>query len=74
MAPRQVWLIEWRDAAAQAGWAELDKTLGLAVFTVGVILFEDAERLCIASSWGHDLVGDITHIPIEMVQRRKKMK
>ncbi len=69
-----IWHITWTDATAQTGWDELDASLTMEVETVGRIVYEDLQRVCIASSWGEDILGDITHIPAANIVSREKLK
>ena len=73
MATPEIWLVEWTDAVGQTGWEELDEDMSMVVYTVGIIVLENEERLCIASSWSDDILGDITHIPIGMVNARRRL-
>ena len=70
-----LWQISWIDAVAQSGWVDtVDKKMAMEVETVGRIVHEDDDRLCIASSWGADMLGDVTHIPVPNVIRRRTLK
>tara|TARA_X000001388_G_scaffold75756_1_gene71308 strand:- start:763 stop:1029 length:267 start_codon:yes stop_codon:yes gene_type:complete len=70
---KKIYIIEWQDAVSQTGWDELDSELPMICYTVGAIVLETPERVCIASSWSEedDTLGDITHIPPGMIKSKR---
>ena len=63
--------VRWIDAVADSGWEEKTKAEIHHCFTVGFLVDETEEALCIASTWSHNQTNARIHIPKAWIKDRK---
>lgn len=71
LASAKLVYIEWVDAVADIGWEEGSKADIHAVRTVGFVVSETADAICIASTVSHDNSNARMHIPKAWIKKRK---
>lgn len=66
-------VITWRDAQSDDGW-DSERTAELAtIITVGFLIKENKEAVCIASTWADPDSNCRLHIPKSWIKDRKTM-
>ncbi len=63
--------VKWIDAVADSGWEEKTKAEIHHCITVGFLIDETDEALCIASTWSHNQTNARIHIPKAWIKDRK---
>lgn len=63
--------VKWIDAVADSGWEEKTKAEIHHCITVGFLIDETEEALCIASTWSHNQTNARIHIPKAWIKDRK---
>ena len=63
--------VSWIDAVADSGWEEKTKAEIHHCVTVGFLIDETDEALCIASTWSHNQTNARIHIPKAWIKDRK---
>lgn len=63
--------VEWVDAVADLGWEADVKASLHACHTVGYIIDETKEALCIAATWSKTMSNARMHIPKAWIVKRK---
>lgn len=63
--------VRWIDAVADSGWEEKTKAEIHHCITVGFLVDETDEALCIASTWSHNQTNARIHIPKAWIKDRK---
>jgi hypothetical protein len=63
--------VRWIDAVADSGWEEKTKAEIHHCVTVGFLVDETEEALCIASTWSHNQTNARIHIPKAWIKDRK---
>jgi len=63
--------LRWIDAVADSGWEEKTKAEIHHCITVGFLVDETDEALCIASTWSHNQTNARIHIPKAWIKDRK---
>jgi hypothetical protein len=63
--------VRWIDAVADSGWEEKTKAEIHQCTTVGFLVDETDEALCIASTWSHNQTNARIHIPKAWIKDRK---
>jgi len=63
--------VSWIDAVADSGWEEKTKAEIHHCVTVGFLIDETEEALCIASTWSHNQTNARIHIPKAWINNRK---
>ena len=63
--------VSWIDAVADSGWEEKTKAEIHHCVTVGFLIDETEEALCIASTWSHNQTNARIHIPKAWIKDRK---
>lgn len=63
--------VSWIDAVADSGWEEKTKAEIHHCITVGFLIDETDEALCIASTWSHNQTNARIHIPKAWINNRK---
>lgn len=66
--------IRWIDAVADSGWEEKTKASIHHCTTVGYLVDETSEAICLASTWSHNQTNARMHIPKAWIQDRKVIK
>jgi hypothetical protein len=69
--PSVIIQLRWIDAVADAGWEEKTKAEIHHCVTVGFLVDETDEALCIASTWSHNQTNARIHIPKAWIKDRK---
>lgn len=65
--------VEWVDAVADVEWNEKVKAEVHNCFTIGYLIDENAEAICIASTVSIDSSNARMHIPIQWIKNRKEI-
>tara|TARA_R110000796_G_scaffold188298_1_gene305184 strand:- start:135 stop:512 length:378 start_codon:yes stop_codon:yes gene_type:complete len=66
-------VIKWKDAQSEDGWSS-ERTAELAtVITVGFLIKENKEAVCIASTWADPDSNCKLHIPKSWIKERKTL-
>jgi hypothetical protein len=63
--------VSWIDAVADVGWEEKTKANIHHCITVGYLVDETDEALCLASTWSIDQTNARMHIPKAWIKNRK---
>jgi hypothetical protein len=63
--------VSWIDAVADVGWEEKTKANIHHCITVGYLIDETDEALCLASTWSIDQTNARMHIPKAWIKNRK---
>ena len=63
--------VSWIDAVADSGWEEKTKAEIHHCVTVGFLIDETDEAVCIASTWSHNQTNARIHIPKAWIKDRK---
>lgn len=71
MATSPIIQVSWIDAVADSGWEEKTKAEIHHCITVGFLVDETEEAICIASTWSHNQTNARIHIPKAWIQNRK---
>lgn len=71
MATSPIIQVSWIDAVADSGWEEKTKAEIHHCITVGFLVDETDEAICIASTWSHNQTNARIHIPKAWIQNRK---
>jgi hypothetical protein len=66
--------VKWIDAVADSGWEEKTKAEIHHCLTVGFLIDETDEALCIASTWSHNQTNARIHIPKAWIKDRKVLQ
>jgi hypothetical protein len=69
-APKLVW-VEWVDAVADIGWEETVKASIHPATTVGFLIDETKDAICLASTWSINMTNNRMHIPKIWIKKRK---
>lgn len=65
--------VEWVDAVADVEWNEKVKAAVHNCYTIGYLIDENAEAICIASTVSMDSSNARMHIPQEWIKNRKEV-
>ncbi len=65
--------VEWVDAVADVEWNEKVKAEVHNCFTIGYVVDENAEAICIASTVSMDSSNARMHIPKQWIKNRKEV-
>lgn len=65
--------IEWIDAVAESGWEPDTKAACHTAYTVGFIIDENEDAICIASTWSLEESNSRMHIPKLWIKQRKSL-
>ena len=63
--------VSWIDAVADVGWEAKTKAEIHHCITVGYLIDETEEALCLASTWSSDQTNARMHIPKAWIKNRK---
>ena len=66
--------VKWIDAVADSGWEEKTKAEIHHCITVGYLVDESEEALCLASTWSHNQTNARMHIPKAWISERKVLQ
>jgi len=66
--------VEWVDAVADVEWNEKVKAAVHNCYTIGYLIDENAEAICIASTVSMDSSNARMHIPQEWIKNRKELE
>lgn len=66
--------IEWVDAVADVGWEAATKAEIHPCYSVGYVIDETPEALCLALTWSHNQTNARMHIPKAWIKNRKVIK
>jgi hypothetical protein len=66
--------LNWIDAVADSGWEEKTKANIHHCITVGYLIDETDEAICLASTWSHNQTNARMHIPKAWINDRKIIK
>ena len=66
--------VKWIDAVADSGWEEKTKAEIHHCITVGYLVDESDEALCLASTWSHNQTNARMHIPKAWISERKVLQ
>jgi uncharacterized protein YqfA (UPF0365 family) len=66
--------VVWIDAVADSGWESKTKAEVHLCSTVGYLIDETEEALCVASTWSIDQTNARMHIPKAWIKSRKVIK
>lgn len=66
--------IEWVDAVADVGWEASTKAEIHPCFSVGYVIDETPEALCLALTWSYNQTNARMHIPKAWIKNRKVIK
>lgn len=66
-------IIEWVDAQAESSWEEDVKAHLADCLTVGFLISETKEAICIASTWAEPHSNCRIHIPKKWIKSRKEI-
>lgn len=65
--------IEWVDAVADVGWEEKTKAAVHNCYSIGYLIEENSEAVCIATTVSMDQSNARMHIPKEWIKNRKEV-
>ena len=71
MATAKIVSIEWIDAVADSGWEDKTKAAIHHCTTIGFLVDETDEAICLASTWSVDQTNARMHIPKAWIKNRK---
>jgi len=71
MATATIISIDWIDAVADSGWEDKTKAAIHHCTTVGFLVDETDEAICLASTWSVDQTNARMHIPKAWIKNRK---
>ena len=71
MATAQIVQVEWIDAVADSGWEAKVSAAIHHCTTVGFLVDETDEAICLASTWSIDQTNARMHIPKAWIKNRK---
>ena len=66
-------IVEWWDAQAEAGWDENVKADLADCITVGFLISETKEAICVASTWAEPHSNCRIHIPKKWIKSRREL-
>jgi len=66
--------IQWRDAVSEAGWENVEKAETHLVLSIGFLISETVEDICIAAAISNDQSNSRMQIPKGMIKRIKRVK
>ncbi len=66
--------IEWVDAVADVGWEAATKAEIHPCYSIGYVIDETPEALCLALTWSHNQTNARMHIPKAWIKNRKVIK
>lgn len=72
-ATKPVIYVEWVDAVADAGWETKIKAETHPCVTVGFLIDENKDALCIASTLSKDDTNARMHIPKAWIKKRRRI-
>ena len=73
MAAPAIIYVEWVDAVADLGWEDGIKATLHECHTVGYLIDETKDALCIASTWSKTMTNARMHIPKAWIKKRKTL-
>jgi hypothetical protein len=74
LATAQLVYVEWVDAVSDGGWEDNVKVDIHPVRTVGFIVDENKDGICLASTLSHEMSNARMHIPKAWITKRKVIK
>ena len=66
--------VQWTDAVADAGWEENSKAEVHPVLSIGFIVDETDDAICLAAALSHEQSNSRIHIPKEWIKSMKRVK
>lgn len=66
--------VQWVDAVADAGWEENSKAEVHPVLSIGFIVDETDDAICLAAALSHEQSNSRIHIPKEWIKSMKRVK
>ena len=66
--------IEWWDAVSEAGWETVEKAEAHPVLSIGFLVAEDDNAICIAAAISHDQSNSRMQIPKGMISKIKRVR
>ena len=66
--------VEWVDAVADNGWEENAKAEIHPCTTVGFLIDETDDALCLAATWSYNQTNNRMHIPKIWIKKRKVIR
>ena len=73
MATPCITYIEWVDAVADVGWEAQTKAEIHPCISIGFVIDETPEAICLALTWSHNQTNARMHIPKAWIKNRKKV-
>jgi hypothetical protein len=73
VATPSVYYIEWVDAVADVGWEAGTKAEIHPCFTIGFVIDETDDALCLALTWSHNQTNARMHIPKAWIKNKRKI-
>ena len=66
--------IEWWDAVSEAGWETVEQAETHPVLSIGFVVAEDNNAICIAAAISHDQSNSRMQIPKVMITKVKRVR
>lgn len=66
--------IEWWDAVSEAGWETVEQAETHPVLSIGFVVAEDNNAICIAAAISHDQSNSRMQIPKGMISKIKRVR
>lgn len=66
--------IEWWDAVSEAGWETVEKAEAHPVLSIGFLVAEDDNAICIAAAISDDQSNSRMQIPKGMISKMKRVR
>lgn len=74
VATPSILYVEWVDAVADNGWEENVKAEIHPCTTVGFLIDETDDALCLAATWSYNQTNNRMHIPKIWIKKRKVIR
>jgi len=66
--------IEWLDAVSESGWETIEKAEAHPVLSIGFVVAEDDNAICIAAAISYDQSNSRMQIPKGMITKVKRVR